>query len=205
MSQKQYRCILIDPPWPMRMAGQYNKAGGRHERPRVLPYRTMSMADIAALPVHEMAEEGAHLWLWVTNQFLEEGFQLIRQWGFKYLAPITWAKPSGFGNYFVHLTEHLLFAYKDKCQWNKARYVANYYEENEPIEGKEPISQRFHWGRPKAGQHSRKPAASYRLIESISDEPRLELFARPVTPMFPKPDGWDYWGNEIEPDVEIAV
>jgi N6-adenosine-specific RNA methylase IME4 len=199
---KQYRTILIDPPWPMKMAGRYK---GRHERARDLPYPTMTMDQIASLPVFDLAEQGAHLWLWVTNQFLEESFSLIRQWGFKYLAPVTWAKPSGFGNYFVHLTEHLLFAYKGKCQFNKARYVPNYYEDLEPLEEVEPIDQRYQWGRPKAGFHSRKPEASYALIESVSDEPRLEMFARPLTPLFQKRPDWDVWGNEVESDLELTA
>lgn len=179
----KYRTILADPPWPQTMAGSYLLT--RHFRPAKLVYDTMSLDDIKALPVADMAADGAHLWLWVTNEFLHEGFHVMAAWGFKYLAPVTWVKPSGLGNYFIHRTEHLLFGYKGRCEFNKARYVPNVY----------------HWNR--AGRHSKKPPESYTLIESISDEPRLELFARPVTPMFPKVEGWHVWGNEVEPDVII--
>lgn len=182
----RYRTILADPPWQMKLAGQY-KGGGRNEVPRVLPYPTMSLDAIKALPVGELSETGAHLWLWVTNQFLREGFEVMEAWGFTYLAPITWVKASGFGNYFVHRTEHILFGYKDRCEFNKARYLPNVY----------------HWKRTTIGNHSRKPIDSYALIESISDEPRLELFARPISPLFPKIEGWDVFGDEVESDINF--
>ena len=182
---KKYRTILADPPWQQKMMGSYLLS--KNLRPAQLVYPTMPLDSIKLLPVGELAEEGAHLWLWVTNEFLRAGFDVLDAWGFTYLAPITWVKPSGCGNYFVHRTEHILFGYKGKCVFNRGRYVPNVYT----------------WPRP--GKHSAKPAESYRLIESISDEPRLELFARPVTPMFPKVPGWDTWGNEMEPDVALEA
>lgn len=193
----QYRTILADPPWQMKTAGQYKS---RRERPRVLPYPTMTLEAIKALPVNELSEDGAHLWLWVTNQFLEEGFQVMRAWGFTYLAPITWRKSSGFGNYFIHRTEHMLFGYKNRCQFNKARYISNTYD----FQDVEYVDNIYDWPRAKTGQHSRKPIESYQLIESISEEPRLELFARPITPLFPKIDGWSVYGNEVESDVVFS-
>lgn len=46
-------------------------------------------------------------------------------------------------------------------------------------------------------RHSEKPEETYRLIEDVSSEPRLELFARRRRP------GWHVWGNEIANDVEM--
>jgi hypothetical protein len=37
------------------------------------------------------------------------------------------------------------------------------------------------------------------------DGPRIELFSRDLSPMFPKRDGWDVWGNEVNSDVCIAA
>ena len=184
----KYRTILADPPWPMKRIGSYLRA--RHVRPATLVYPTMTIADIKAIPVGDMAETGAHCWLWVVNQLLREGFEVMESWGFKYHTVITWAKGSGMGNYFINHTEHILFGYKDRCEFNKARYIPNIY----------------YW--PKAcrpNSHSRKPAGSYELIESVSDKPRLELFARPITPMFPKIDGWHVFGNEVESDVKLTT
>ena len=203
----KYRTILADPPWRLQMAGQYN-GKTRNERPRILPYPTMPLEQIKSLPVAELAETGAHLWLWVTTgklidgkPVIEAGFELLRAWGFTYLQMLTWTKPSGFGNYFLSLTEHILFAYKNRCEFNRARYIKNAYDE---VADAEPIDESYAWGRPKAGQHSRKPVGSYQLIESVSDEPRIELFARPISPLFPKIPGWSTWGNEIQSDIAFS-
>lgn len=60
----------------------------------------MSLQEIMALQVAELAADDCHLWLWTTNQFLDAGFDVMRAWGFKYLAPIHWVKPSGCGSFF---------------------------------------------------------------------------------------------------------
>lgn len=189
----KYKTIVVDPPWQLQMAGQYKR---RNERPRTLPYQTLPLEKIKAMPISELAEEGAHLWLWVTTgklkcgkPVLSAGFELMAAWGFTYLQMITWKKPSGYGNYFLSLTEHILFGYKDRCEFNRMRYVKNAYD----------------WGRAKAGHHSRKPLESYGLIESISDAPRLEIFARPLHPLFERFEGWDVFGDEIKSNVEIKI
>ena len=173
---KKYLTILADPPWHQGMTGLYQT---RKLRPAHLVYPTMPVEEIKEMPVNDLAEISCHLWLWVTNAFLRAGFEIMESWGFKYLAPITWVKPSGCGNYFVHRTQHLLFGYKERCFFNKERYKPTV----------------LITGSPRG--HSIKPEESYQLIESISDEPRLELFARQ------KRDGWDCWGNEVESDIEL--
>lgn len=152
-----------------------------------LPYPAMSLQDIKALPVRDLAEVGAHLWLWTTNEFLRAGFDVMEAWGFKYLAPIHWIKPSGIGNWFVHRSQTVLFGYRERCLFPLARYAQNIIETGDPL------------------VHSAKPDATYAYIEKISPGPRLELFARPWTPLFPKREGWDVWGNEVQSDVNIAT
>ena len=178
----KYRTILIDPPWEQPMTGQYNKRENRAEK---LPYQTMTLQEIKGLSVGDMAEVGCHLWLWTTNAFLRDGFDVMRSWGFRYLAPITWRKPSGIGNYFVHVTQTVLFGYYRKCQFNLERYLPTYFE-----------------GIPE--RHSAKPYQSYELIERISDPERLEIFARPWTPLFEARPGWHVWGNEVTPSISLS-
>lgn len=62
------------------MSGRYKS---RNQRPDKIPYPTMSVEEIVALPIAGMAGEDAHLWLWLwtTNQFLEDGFRVMRAWG----------------------------------------------------------------------------------------------------------------------------
>ena len=173
---KIYQTILADPPWEQGMRGHYNI---RPNQSKGLPYPTMTLDEIKTLSVGEFDEIGCHLWLWTTNQYLEAGFEVMRAWGFKYLAPITWVKPSGCGNYFIHRTQTLLFGYKVKCIFPAGRYKPTVIIATDPH------------------NHSEKPAATYDYIEEISPEPRLELFARR------KRFGWDVWGNEVQNDIDL--
>lgn len=134
----------------------------------------MSLADLAALPIASLAAPECHLWLWTTNARLHDGFHLLGAWGARYLAPITWCKPSGCGNYWVHRTQTLLFAYYGRCHFPLARYRPTVLTTTRKL------------------PHSQKPEESYALIEAVSPPPRLELFARRPR------EGWDVVGNEID-------
>jgi N6-adenosine-specific RNA methylase IME4 len=174
-----YSTILADPPWDLQLGGKYQRR--KNQRPESLPYPVLSLLDICKMPIGDLATEDCHLWLWTTNQHLEDGFKVMREWGFRYLAPIHWVKPSGLGNYFVHRTQTLLFGYRKKCRFPLARYRPNIILSGNPV------------------RHSQKPKESFDLIESISPGPRLELFARE------KRSGWHTWGNEIENDICLNV
>ena len=79
---------------------------------------------------------------------------------------ITWAKPSGFGNWWIQNTEFLIFAYKQRCQFNGQRYIPNFYEWREEVEPNldaEPAQLAYKWPRAKIGQHSKKPGRSAAL------------------------------------------
>ncbi len=171
----KYKTIVADPPWPQSLTGDFK---GRENRARSLPYPTMTIEEICNIPVANIAAPGAHLWLWTTNQFLEAGFQVMRAWGFRYLAPITWVKPSGLGAWFVHRTQTMLFGYVPPLEMTK-RYLPTVISGN-------------------AGRHSAKPDCVRDFIESISPAPRIELFARENLL------GWSTWGNESLCHVELT-
>lgn len=52
----------------------------------------MRTEDICALPVKDLADKDAHLYLWTTNAAFPEALTVIRAWGFKYITCITWVK-----------------------------------------------------------------------------------------------------------------
>lgn len=165
-----YRCILADPPWQQGVSGAY--ATPKNKRPSALPYETMSLDAIKALPVRALSDpEGSMLFLWTTNSFLREGFDVMSAWGFRYLAPVHWEKPSGIGNWFVHRTQTLLVGYTKPLRM-AVRYRPNVVKASAP-------------------RHSQKPDEAYRLIEEVSFGPRIELFARNPR------DGWRSLGNEV--------
>src|SRR5262245_60323388 len=88
-----FPCILVDPPWPMELTGRFKR---RPFLETMMPYSTMSIEEITNLPVQTVANENCHLWLWTVNCFLGAGFDIMRAWGFKYMCPFHWIKPSGF-------------------------------------------------------------------------------------------------------------
>ena len=140
----------------------------------------MKLSEIGALPIKQLADEGGcHIYMWVTNNFLEKGIDLLKQWGFQYITTITWQKDRmGLGQYYRGLTEHCLFATTKKrlpykvINGKRAQGVTGFCE-------------------PKT-IHSRKPKKMREMIELVSYEPRIELFARQQF------QGWDCWGNEVQ-------
>src|SRR3954471_13122032 len=84
----QYGTILIDPPW--RFQNRTGKMAPEHKRLR--RYTTLSMDEIAALPVADYAEDNSHLYLWCPNALLENGLAIMKAWGFKYKTNIVWYK-----------------------------------------------------------------------------------------------------------------
>jgi len=161
----KYRTIVADPPWRYKSAA--TKADAQKH------YETMALPELLSLPVRRYAApDGAHLWLWTTNAFVEEAYQVVRVWGFSPLTLITWCKNGpGVGHYLRNNTEHCILASRGR-----------------PLVPKEkPLSTWYIWPR---GPHSQKPDAFYDLVEVVSPPPYLELFARRVRL------GWSGWGDE---------
>ena len=142
-------------------------------------YRLMTLQQIKSLPVADLAADDAHLWLWTTNAALESAYQVVRAWGFTPRSLMTWTKPRlGLGVYLRNCTEQVIFATR----------------------GRAPIQFRSQptWLFAPLQEHSHKPEELYDVIERCSPGPYLELFARR------RRQGWDCWGNEVEPDVTFG-
>jgi N6-adenosine-specific RNA methylase IME4 len=78
----------------------------------------MTVAEIAALPVREMADTSAHLYIWTINAYVEETYEIARAWGFKKSTLLTWCKKPngiGLGGTYSLTTEHVLFARRGTC------------------------------------------------------------------------------------------
>ena len=73
---KQYGIIYADPPW------RYDRKHGSGVAENHYP--TMSIEEICALPVSELAAKDSALFLWATFPQLNEAFRVIDAWGFKY-------------------------------------------------------------------------------------------------------------------------
>ena len=159
----RHHVLVIDPPWP-------------HDS---LPYPTMSLEEIAVLPITELLAEDAIVWLWTTNRFHYDAERIARQhWQLTYRNTLTWAKTDqrgnprpGTGHWLRGETEHCLL-----------------YSRGNPlfVNGNHTTLLQA-----PAREHSRKPDAFYTLVEQTSPGSKLELFARQHRP------GWASWGSEI--------
>ena len=136
-------------------------------------YGVLTLDEIAAIPVGDWAaDEGAHLYLWTTNQFMVEAHDLMEAWGFKQKTILTWVKSRlGMGTYFRKNTEHVLFGARPKS----------------PVLRKD-CRTAFEGAQ---GRHSEKPAAFYDMVQTMSPGPYLDVFARKLR------FHWDAWGDEV--------
>ena len=172
-----FRTILADPPWQFQ--NRTGKMAPEHRR--LSRYATMSLNDILALPVASIADDTAHLYLWVPNALMPEGLRVMEAWGFKYKTNIIWHKVRkdggsdgrGVGFYFRNVTEMVLFGVRGK----HARTLA-------------PGRSQVNLISSKKREHSRKPDEIFDVIESCSPGPYIELFARGTRPQ------WSVWGNQ---------
>ena len=163
-----YQTIVLDPPWDWGDEGDADQFG--RARPT---YATMSIDEIAELPVLDLAEKNAHIYLWITNRSLPKGFGLLQAWGFRYVTALTWCKPHfGMGNYYRGQTEHVLFGVRGSLPILRNN-VGTWFQA------------------PRGERHSSKPDAFYQLVESCSPGPWLEMFAREPR------KGWVSWGAEV--------
>jgi N6-adenosine-specific RNA methylase IME4 len=179
--RKKYKTILADPPW------RYNRdwwpgskksafAPEYNERTIPMPYPEMTLDEIKALPVASIADVDCELYLWVTQKYLPFVFDVIKAWGFRYCQTLTWCKKpmgTGQGGVYTPTTEFLILARKGKMPKVK-RIDTTWF----------PF--------PRTGKHSKKPEMFHAVIEGVTYQPRIELFARECI----RP-GWDYWGNEV--------
>ena len=176
---RRFKTIMADPPWLFQ--NSTGKVAPGHKR--LNRYSTMTLADIKALPVAEISDTPAHLYLWVPNALLPEGLAVMAAWGFNYKSNVVWHKirkdggsdGRGVGFYFRNVTELLLFGVRGK----NARTLA-------------PGRRQVNMMQTRKRENSRKPDYEYKLIESCSPGPFLEMFGRGVR------KGWDVWGNQAD-------
>jgi N6-adenosine-specific RNA methylase IME4 len=176
-TDKKYKLIYADPPWLFKSYSE--KGEGRS--PQKLHYGCMNLKDICDLPVGNMADDDCVLLMWVTDPFLEKGFEVIKSWGFTYkTVGFYWAKQNmrsddlfmGLGYWTRANPEQCLLATKGKpkrVSKSVKKLVVDHRRE-----------------------HSRKPDSIYESIEQLVDGPYLELFSRTTKP------GWDVIGNDVD-------
>ena len=192
-----YNVIYADPPWEQkggRKLSGYKMDGDKQlwvpvdNKSLDLPYPTMSIDEIAAIPVKSIVAKDAHLFMCVTNKYLLESKAVIKAWGFKYVTCITWKKKKmggGLGGMVRGTSEFLLF-----CRRGNLKATGIIPES--VIEAKRPYVNGYPC-------HSKKPEVFAELIEQVSPGKRLEMFARNQRA------GWDVFGNQVENSITFLT
>lgn len=185
VGEQKYNTIYADPPW--RFQNRTGKVAPEHKR--LSRYETMTLDDIKAMPIADIAGDKAHLYLWVPNALLPDGLAVMDAWGFDYKGNIIWEKVRkdgqpdgrGVGFYFRNVTEILLFGIKKKSTPNRTL---------------DPARSQVNLIRTMKREHSRKPDEIIPIIEACSQGPRIELFARGDRA------GWTMWGDQADASYE---
>jgi N6-adenosine-specific RNA methylase IME4 len=178
-----FRVLYADPPW--RFAAWSHRGEGKGASQH---YRCLSLDDLCALPVGDLATKDAALFLWVVQPMLPEALRLVGAWGFTFKTvafiwvkmPPLWTPESGriqprlgLGYHTRSGAEQCWLAVRGKGYRRQAMGVEQVL--HAPVR-----------------EHSRKPDEICERIERlVGDVPRIELFAREQR------TGWSAWGDEI--------
>lgn len=215
-----FRTVNLDPPWLERGGGKIKRGADRHYG--LMP--TTQILDVVAECPLFYFEENAHMFMWVTDNFLKDGFWLMENLGFEFKRTFQWVKVKGkpkkldfdtglavelehpphcrtkvgmpcdcgvdielrygIGQYARGAHEMILFGVRGKGQ------------DESVFSGRRDIPSVFFAPNPRDTDgkriHSRKPDASYELIEARSKGSYLEMFGRRQYS-----SAWTVWGNEM--------
>ena len=185
-TDKKYNIIYADPPWSYRDYTSKEVAeknlNANSKKSVVMKYGVMKTSNICGLPVQKIASDDCILFMWVTMPKLNEVFEVIKSWGFKYsTVGFTWVKKNkknkesnfwGMGRWTRSNAELCLIGIKG----HPKRVSASVHSIIESC----------------IEEHSKKPdVVREKIVELCGNVPRIELFARQYA------DGWDCWGNEV--------
>lgn len=178
MAPRSKGVIAIDPPWPFEHWGEPGPKSIEAQ------YHCMTLDEIAALPVRDLALPDCWLFLWATGPLLPVACDVMRGWGFTFVSPLTWRKVTktgkqkmGLGRVLRTMSEFVLIGKIGEPPFRKA--VGSILEA-EMFDG-------------VAREHSRKPEEFYQLVDEFAlSELRADIFARTRRP------GWESFGDELD-------
>jgi N6-adenosine-specific RNA methylase IME4 len=169
LPEGRFGAILADPPWSFRTYSNAHVAPARGEQ----PYAVMSLDDIKALPVADVAAPNSLLFMWTVSHLQSAAFEVADSWGFKPVSiAFVWDKGRMGMGYWTRQEVEICHLFKRGSPRRLSRGVRSVI-------------------RATRREHSRKPDEQYGRIESLVGGPYLELFARQAWV------GWSAWGNQV--------
>lgn len=183
-----YRAILADPPWQFNSlwGGRPKKTGaGYASRAIDAHYPTLTIDEIAALPVSGFAAPDCVLFMWTCWPVLQASFRVIDAWGFTYkTCGFSWMKADPYRLFADEKTPFAGMGYWTRANTEPCLLATRGRPQRRAKDVRQGIIA------PRR-EHSRKPDEVHGRIERLVDGPYLELFARAERP------GWTCWGNEV--------
>ena len=166
----KFNGVIVDPPWPMQKIDRLVTP-----TQTALDYPTMSLEEIAAFPVGEMCAEDCHVFLWTTQRFLPQAFDIIQGWGCRYVFTMVWHKDGGFQpfNLPMYNCEFVLYGRIGHPVFVDFKAFPTCFNA-------------------KRTGHSRKPAEFYQLVRRVCEGPLIDVFSRQPHA------GFEQFGNQTE-------
>lgn len=197
----RYRVALMDPPWATRTWSGADAVPTQADD----PYPTMSVEDMAVLPVGAMMARDSVIAMWVIGTHMEQAFTLARTWGFAYVTDLFyWAKQR-----LVDANQLDLFTGDViEPRISMGRYTRKQVEPCLLFKRGRGMPVADHAQRQlivaPVREHSRKPDDQYTRIEAMfgpADVPGryIEFFSRTTRP------GWAAWGNEVGKFPQVSA
>lgn len=199
LPRRHFGVIVADPPWHFKSRTALQMQNFNSRRDAEKHYPIMSLDDIKAMPVQELAAKDAHLFLWTTGPCLFQAGEVMKAWGFRYSTmAFVWAKfrkaynpnqlrvtPTADSDFHVGLglttrknAEFVLLGRR-----GSPKRIAKNVRELILAPRRE---------------HSRKPDEIFNRVERYCVGPYLDLFSREQR------EGWASWGNEATKFNEAA-
>jgi len=189
---KKYQIIYADPPW------SYNDKMSGHSFSLDHEYITQDLNWIKSLPIKDISDKDCCLFIWAVSPLLNECFEVIKAWGFKYkTVAFCWSKVNRGGHWVSNLG-----------RWTMGNIeLCLLATKGHPQRMRKDIKQLVIANRT---DHSKKPDdVRNRIVQLMGDVPRIELFCRDkkVSDMFgyERMKGWDVWGDEVECSIQINI
>lgn len=178
----KYGAILADPPWSFAVWSK-DTGNGRSAESH---YRTMSMDDIAAMPVTDCAADDCILFMWACWPSFPDALRIIEAWGFTFKTMgFVWVKGEGLPLFPEDIKDQMGLGYWTRANTEPCILATRGKPKRLDAGVRQVILD-------KRREHSRKPDCVHERIERLVDGPYLELFARAPR------DGWTVWGNETD-------
>jgi N6-adenosine-specific RNA methylase IME4 len=217
----RFTTLSIDCPWRYKSPG-WKGGASKH-------YNTIPVEALTEMPIPDLLEPNAHVWMWATDTFEEAALAMLRKWGLTKRANYPWIKLSpkplkgaalakaqaagdtlvyvggafyrlAFGNGFYGRANPEFMILATRGKQNIVLPART--TTRKLVQAPMAEADGYYEGETfyaPAGVHSEKPEAAYEIIRGMSPETRLDVFARPLRA------GFATWGREAEGRVAVPA